>query len=123
MKTLELNAAADLPRFWLAFSYEQAGRFPEALAALDKAPAQSPMLQATRACVLAASGDRAAAQRLLADIEKRFAAEPVPRGVLAVAHLALGDKDPAIEWIERAIEERDQSVFNLNVSPRWDPIR
>jgi Flp pilus assembly protein TadD len=99
------------------------GRFAEALAALDKAPAQNTRLQTMRAGVLAASGDRAAAQRLLAEIEKRFAAEPVPRGWLAVVHLALGDKDRAFEWLERAVEERDQSVSSLKVSPQRNPIR
>jgi serine/threonine-protein kinase len=123
IKTLELNPAADVPRFFLALSYQQLGRFAEALAALDKAPAQNSGLQTVRARVLAASGDRAAAQRLLGEIEKRFAAEPVPRGALAAVHLALGDKDGTFQLLGRGVEERDQSVLNLKVSPQWDPIR
>jgi uncharacterized OB-fold protein len=73
--------------------------------------------------LLAAAGDRVAAQRLLADVENRFPKEPVPRGHLAMAHLALGDKDGAFLWLERGIEERDQTVLGLKVSPQWDPIR
>jgi len=40
-----------------------------------------------------------------------------------MAHLALGDKDGAFLWLERGIEERDQTVLGLKVGPEWDPIR
>jgi serine/threonine-protein kinase len=122
-KTIELNPSAELPRLWLALTNMQAGRFAEALAALDKAPVPHSGLQPVRAELLASLGDRAAAQRLLANIEQRFAAEPVPRGGLAAAHLALGDKDRAFEWLERGVDERDQSVLGLKVSLRWASLR
>ncbi len=120
-KTLELNPSAELPQIWVALSCLQLGRFAEALAALDKMTTQNG--QGLRASVLAASGDRVAARRLLADIEKRFAADPLPRGPLASAHLALGEKDRALQWLEEGVEEHDQTVFNLKVSPEWDLIR
>jgi len=121
LKGLELNPNFDLARVWLAISYRQAGHFGEALAALDQVRALP--TGALRAQLLAAAGDRVAAQRLLADVENRFPKEPVPRGALAMAHLALGDKDGAFLWLERGIEERDQTVLGLKVSPQWDPIR
>ena len=123
IKTLELNPAVDQPRIWLAMAYQQAGRFAEALATLDKAPAHSDWSQSHRAWVLAASGQWAAARQVLADVEKRFATAPFPRGPLAGAHFALGDMDGGFEWLDRAVEERDQTVFSLKISPEWDPIR
>ncbi len=121
-KTLELNPSFDGARGLLAESYRQAGRFAEALAALDEATTGSSQLSGVRAEVLAASGQRAAAQRLLADVEERFGTEPLPRSILAATHLALGDKDAAFVWLGRGVEERDQSLLNLKVSPQWDPI-
>jgi serine/threonine-protein kinase len=84
---------------------------------------QSAWVRCARTRVLAVAGDRAAAQRLLSDVEKRFTAEPVSPGVVAAAHLALGDKDRAFEWLERGVEQRDQWVLFLKVSPLWDSVR
>ena len=109
-------------RVWLAISYRQAGKFSEALAALDQV--RTVPTGALRAQLLAAAGDRVAARKLLADVENRFPAEAVPRGGLALAHLALGDKDAAFLWLERGVEERDQTVTTgLKVAPQWDQIR
>jgi len=122
LKGLELNPNFDLARVWLAISYRQAGKFSEALAALDQV--RTVPTGALRAQLLAAAGDRVAARKLLADVENRFPAEAVPRGGLALAHLALGDKDAAFLWLERGVEERDQTVTTgLKVAPQWDQIR
>jgi len=122
LKAIELNPNFDLGRVWLAISYRQAGKFSEALAALDQV--RTVPTGALRAQLLAAAGDRVAARKLLADVENRFPAEAVPRGGLALAHLALGDKDAAFLWLERGVEERDQTVTTgLKVAPQWDQIR
>ena len=123
VKTLEFNPASDLARVWLALVYEQVGKFAEALATLDKAPAQHSALQSLRPSLLAALGDRAAALRLLADIEKGFPAAPVPDGFLAKAHLTLRDQDGAFEWLQRGVVESDQTASNLKVGPQWDALR
>ena len=122
-KTLELNPSFDLARVLLAASYRKAGRFAEALAALDEVTTGSSVVSGVRAEILAASGERAAAQRLLADVEKRFGTEPVPPSILAAAHLALGDKDAAFVWLGRGVDEHEQSVLTLKVNPQWDPVR
>jgi len=122
LKGLELNPNFDLARVWLAISYRQAGKFSEALAALD--PVRAVPIGGLRAQLLADAGDRVAAQQLLAEVERRFSTQPVPRGGLALAHLALGDKDGAFVWLEKGVEERDQTVVTgLKVSPQWEPIR
>src|SRR2546422_925273 len=121
LKGLELNPNFELARVWLAVSYRYAGKVSDALAALEQVRALP--TGALRAQLLALAGDRVAAQQLLADVEKRFPTEPVPRGSLALAHLALGDKDGAFLWLQKGVEERDQTVLGLKVSPQWDPIR
>jgi TolB-like protein/tetratricopeptide (TPR) repeat protein len=122
-KALELNSSFEHTRVVLVKSYRQTGRFAEALAALDEAATGSSQLSGLRAEVLAASGKSAEAQRILADLERRFSAEPLPRGTLAAAHLALGDKDATFVWLARGVDERDPSLFDLKANPQWDPIR
>ena len=55
-----------------------AGKFSEALAALDQV--RAPVGRGLRAQLLALAGDRIAAQQLLAELEKRFPTEPGPPG-------------------------------------------
>jgi len=48
----------------------------------------------------------------------------VPPSNIAAVYCALRDKDKALEWLEKAYEERgDMNFLWLKVDPRWDPIR
>ncbi|TMB27517.1 MAG: hypothetical protein E6J65_05220 [Deltaproteobacteria bacterium] len=123
LRTLELDRTWAPARLWLVFSYEQRGRLADALGVLDQANNPSNMLAGVRAELLALSGDREGARRLLATVESRFAAEPIPRSIFARIHLALGDTDAVFAWLEKAVEERDQSSRSLKTSPQWDSIR
>ena len=124
MKALELDPGFDLPRVALVHSYSDMGRFAEALAVIDQAPRQTAQLRGLRAEVLALSGDREGSQRLLDEVEQHFGTDPLPRGTLARTHLALGERDAALLWLERGVEERDQSVVRtLGLEAQWDPLK
>jgi hypothetical protein len=41
----------------------------------------------------------------------------------AYVHLALGDRDKALEYLERATEDRDLALLWLAVDPRVDALR
>ena len=123
LKALELDRTWGMARSWLVYSYERRGMLAEAFAALDQANNPSNALAGVRAELLALSGDREGARRLLAAVESRFAAEPIPRAILVRAHFALGERDVAFAWLEKGIEERDQSTRSLKTSSYWDPMR
>src|SRR5438105_12184641 len=73
--------------------------------------------------VLAARGDRTEAQRLLAEAEGR-ATVWYPRGALSAAHLALGERDEALAWLEKGVEEKDSLLpMTIKSNRTWDPIR
>jgi hypothetical protein len=38
-------------------------------------------------------------------------------------YVGLGDKDQALDWLERAIDDRTWSMFLLRVEPMLDPLR
>jgi tetratricopeptide (TPR) repeat protein len=42
---------------------------------------------------------------------------------VAVLYIGLGDKDRAIEWLERAVQERSGLLVYVNVEPVFDPLR
>ena len=122
-KTLELNPGFELARIFLAYSNLLAGRRAEAVAAIDSAPMRSAHLSAVRAFLLAASGATAEARVVLGEVERRPDVDLVAPGTLALAHLALGDREAAFAQLEKGIENRDQSVRTLKVNPQWERIR
>ncbi len=42
---------------------------------------------------------------------------------IAEIHAALGERDRALEWLEKAYEKRDLSLVNLRVTPKFDVLR
>ena len=122
MKTLELDPTFQPARAFLILGHLHAGRTAEAMAVLESASTAS-ILQPLRVQVLAARGDRTEAQRLLAEAEGR-ATVWYPRGALAAAHLALGEKDEAFAWLEKGVEEKDSLLpMTIKSNRTWDPIR
>src|SRR5437764_542028 len=83
-------------------------------------PGAPGMLLALRAMVLADSSDRTAARQLLASLEDHLAVAPITPGMVAMAHVALGDTDTAFAWLESAFEKRDQILTTLKVDLAWD---
>ncbi|MGB2713555.1 MAG: protein kinase [Vicinamibacterales bacterium] len=64
---------------------------------------------------------RAALRRLTTDVASRH--ERIGPGQLAYIHTALGEHEPALQFLERAAEERDSDLLWLAVDPRVDPLR
>jgi tetratricopeptide (TPR) repeat protein len=121
-RTLELNPGFDLSRILLAEPANLQIRLGEALAAIDGVNSPSAQLLAARAEVLAASGEKDAARALVEQVEQRMGAIP-PAVALAGARLALGDREAALAWLEKALAQGDQLLLRLKVNPMWDPLR
>jgi hypothetical protein len=47
----------------------------------------------------------------------------VPAYDLAVIHLALGENETALQWLQKAYDEHDWALIVLAVEPRLDPLR
>jgi serine/threonine-protein kinase len=123
-RTLELDPGFVPARVFLVLGHVKSGRLAEAMEALDQARANTDMLKTVRAQVLLAKGDRAEAQRLVAEAEAGFAIAPFPRAGLAGAHLSLGDTEGAFSWLERGVEARDPSLpSSVKWASIWDPVR
>jgi len=99
--------------------------YPEALAELKEAAKlmqQAPLPVSALGLAYARSGDRAAARRVLDQmLAERARQGYYPASRIALVYLGLGDKDRALEWLAKAVEEREL-VF-LKVNPLFDPLR
>jgi len=71
----------------------------------------------------AASGDRAAALRIIEDLKRRSARELIPPVHIAIAYGALGDLTHGIEWLNRGIDQHDIYIPENFFEPLLNPLR
>jgi len=91
----------------------------EALA-LEGAAAYS---QATLGWLLARSGRRDEAEATLRKLEAARERGYVSAVAFAILHIGLGNLSSALDWAERAYDERRGWLAYVNVSPIFDPLR
>ena len=68
-------------------------------------------------------GRVAEAQKLIAELEERAKNEYVPPLEFAIAHVGLGNRDKAFEYLEKAYEERFANLIYLTVEPLFGSLR
>jgi TolB-like protein/DNA-binding winged helix-turn-helix (wHTH) protein/Tfp pilus assembly protein PilF len=125
-KTLELDPTYLGARRYLALAYAQKGAFEQAISELEQTASgssQTPLTLADLGYVYGRAGRSADAHRIIAELTNRSAREYVPPYALALVHAGLGDNEHAVEWLERAYEERSPRLVFLNVEPMLDGLR
>jgi tetratricopeptide (TPR) repeat protein len=110
---------------WLARAYARAGRFPEAIAEAGNGQQLSayPEVESVLARVLADSGDRAEATKVLDHLRERARHEFVAPPYLATILIGLGRLDEALVEAAKAVEARSYYVMFWKVDPGLDPLR
>ncbi|MFL5530348.1 MAG: protein kinase domain-containing protein [Gemmatimonadaceae bacterium] len=91
--------------------------------ALALAPEGGRYTKVTLAYSLAAAGDKSYAKELIAELECELETEYVSPVELAMAYMAAGDNQKALEWTNRAIDERRGWAAYLRVHPVVDSLR
>jgi TolB-like protein/Tfp pilus assembly protein PilF/tRNA A-37 threonylcarbamoyl transferase component Bud32 len=120
---LVLNPAFELAHLWAGQALEMLGQSDEAVAALRRAvelSGEGAIFAAALARTLALRAERAEAERRLARIE---AGRHVPAYEIARVHTALGRRDDALAWLERAYGERSHAMAFLRVDPQLAALR
>lgn len=118
------------PDFWTARmmrGVDEAGHgdFNAALEDLRRAGtacAECSHVLALRCLVYVEAGRPEEARQVLRRMEQRDRAGYFPATRLALARLALGDRDGALDLLERAYRERDMNLTFLSVDGRWQPL-
>jgi serine/threonine protein kinase len=68
-------------------------------------------------------GERALAQKILDELEERARTRYVSPYNIMLVHLGMGETALALEWLERAFEDRAAGLWHTPVEPRFDAIR
>ncbi len=90
---------------------------------LTFAPEYANTTRATLAYSLALAGDKSYAERLVGEFEERLKTDYVSPVDLAVTNIGIGNKQRALDWVERAIDERRGWAAYLRVHPVVDSLR
>jgi tetratricopeptide (TPR) repeat protein len=109
----------------LGFAYGQKKVYPEAVAAFQRVESQwgrQPVVVAHLAWVYGLAGRKHEARKLIDELNEIARHRYVAPALFVNAYLGLGDKETALTWMERGIEEHDQ-WFLLKVDPTLDPLR
>jgi TolB-like protein len=123
-KALELDSSYALAHSWLASAYAEKAMYEEATTEFEKAArlfGRDPW--GGLALVYARTGKRDEALKILGRMREqsnRGESSPVRTACL---YLAVGEKQRALDWLEKAYEERDPYMAFLNVRPELDPLR
>jgi hypothetical protein len=69
------------------------------------------------------SGKRVEAQKLLTELQELSGKRFVSEALIAMVYIALGDKEQAFAWLDKAEKARDALLARLKVDPRFDGLR
>lgn len=110
----------------LGRAFTEQGKHDEAFRELDDAFAHMPhkgRAAGGRVYALARAGRHDEARALLPDLEARAERGESTKHSVAIVRLALGDREGALDFLERGLAERDRALVWANVHPRLDPLR
>jgi len=127
----QFRATLDMEwRFWIAHiclakSYEQQGMYSEALGACDKAwefSAGNSEALSLAGYIHAVSGERAKAESKIQQLLEQKAKRYVSPYSVALVFAGLRETETALQWLERAFEDRDVHMPFL-LDHKWNGLR
>lgn len=122
-RALAVSPSSGIARRHLAQTYRLGGKCEEAIAAsklmIDDG---DPRGRSFLASAYAACNRMADARLLLKDIlnDAAMTSQPVQ---MATLFAAMGDRDQALSWLERAYREHDPTLISLAALPEFEPLR
>ena len=123
---LEVNPNNFTLHFRLAYVYLQKGMYEEAIEEMQKAMTLSGRSTETLAGLgraYAAAGMREETQKVLDELSESAKERYVCPHHVAQIYAALGDKEQAFHWLEKAYEEHSPDLIDLKIEPALDSLR
>jgi len=126
-KALRLNPAPrrEMP-LYLAWIYREKGLYKDAIKeilGIDNPDSFPPAIVGHLGNTYARAGNKAEAQKILRRLIAKSAKEHVGHYAVALIYAGLGEKDQAIEWLDKAYEVHDKGMCYLKVDPPLDSLR
>ena len=125
-KALELDPSFYLPHFVLGWiEIKRGGNYAKAIEEyrLAQTMETQPILTATLGYAYARNGQKAKAIEMLDELNRLAGERFVSPYCQALIYLGLGENSQAIDWLEKAYEERSPWLDWLKVEPIFDPLR
>ena len=125
-KTLEMDPNFAEAHHCLADSYINKSMYKEAIAEFQKALDLSKdnlTYVALLGNAYALAGRRGDAIKILNELKARSKREFVSPDHFCALYTALGDKDRAFAWLDRAYEEHTDAISSLKIWCKYDPLR
>jgi serine/threonine protein kinase/tetratricopeptide (TPR) repeat protein len=124
-RTIEMDPNFYPAHVALAWAYEEKGQFSEAIAETQKARQidDNPWVVANLGRAFAVAGKRPEAQTVLSQLKQVSRRRFVSAYDVATIYAALGEKDQAFLWLEKALQERAEWLVYLKVEPQVDILR
>jgi serine/threonine protein kinase len=116
--TLELDSNFHMPYYTLGRVYLTKGMYEEATVAFQKSGDKTYL-----GLAYAFAGKRDEAQAILEEMKELWKRGDMHAVAIARVYVGLGDKDRALEWLEKSFERREPRLVLLKVDPRWDSLR
>ena len=121
------------PNFWVAHfhlgnAYVRQKRYDEGIASFEKArqlAPETPLPPITLARVFLVTGDHKKALAIVRELERQGGLDRLRRlrpAILASVYSGLGERDRALDLLERALEERAEVLIDIK-DPVWDNLR
>lgn len=124
-KALELQPNHALVLHNLGELYIAQGRYVEAIAPLQKSSelSSSSHYLAMLGCAYARADRKPEATKILKELQQRLEQNLVSAFDMASLHMALGENERALSWLERGYQERDGWLVELKAWPWFDSLR
>jgi serine/threonine-protein kinase len=124
-KTIGMDSGFCAARWLLGYAYEALGHHAEAIAEFREARRldQTPAILSSLGHALAISGHEDEARAVLEELDRMALRRYVSPESQALVYLGLKECDRAMDWLERAFEDRSSYLILINVDPRLAPLR
>ena len=123
---IEQNAKYWPAYIWLGSAYREKKMYAEALDAFLKGRKLSgdyPVMIALQGHAMAISGDAAGGRKAIKELQHLNGPRYISPLYFAAVYSGLGEKSNALDWLEKAYEERNDRLIYLGVDPISDPLR
>jgi TolB-like protein/Tfp pilus assembly protein PilF len=124
-KALDLDPNIAMGHWCFGQVYIAQHRYGAAIQELELANTlgTTPLILRNLAWAYAAVGNKAKATAILASLTRQSQSQYMSSYSIRVVHAALGEKDEAFQYLERAFAERDGQITYLALDPELDPLR
>jgi TolB-like protein/DNA-binding winged helix-turn-helix (wHTH) protein/Tfp pilus assembly protein PilF len=124
-KALELDPNFSMGHWCLGQAYVAQREYLAAIPELERANAlgTTPLLFSDLGYAYASAGRTAEARAIVNALQQKTQSAYTPPYLIAKIYGALGEKDEAFKWLERAYNERDAHITYLALDPELDTLR